>query len=241
MTHATRIGRFVGFAVGSGIGAALAAMPGIAWADDFQISFDGMDLFPAEGNTATATTVAGEFGLAIAMGDGADAVAVGGAGDYALADGDGSTADVGGFGTSNYSTAIADGDGANASAGVGSFDYASATGDDTVAAAGYGNFDSATAIDTGSGGGALAGGGSLLSENNDTSFAWGPHSLASAGDTFGNYPSSNDIAAVFDPFGTAGSSAFATDGNFDFAAAFGDMLHAMTPIGNYLVDILPSL
>ena len=239
MNHATRIGRLAGLAVGLVIGAALAATPGVASADDFQISFDGMDLFPTAGNTATATTEAGQFGLAIAMGDGASATAVDGLGNYALADGAGSTADVGGFGASSYSTAIADGAGSTADAGVGNFDYASASGAGSDAGGGYGNFDTAVAIDTGSAGGALAGGGSLLSENNDFAFAWGPNAQAGAGDALGNYPSSNDIAAVFDPFGTAGSSAFATDGNFDLAAAFGDMLHAITPIGNFLVDIQP--
>ncbi len=49
------------------------------------------------------------------------------------------------------------------------------------------------------------------------------------------------MRAVFDPFGTVGSSAYATGGNDDIAAASGDMLHAMTAIGNNLVDILPSL
>jgi hypothetical protein len=44
MKRATRIGRFAGLAVGSGIGAALAATPGTASADDFQVSIDGMDL-----------------------------------------------------------------------------------------------------------------------------------------------------------------------------------------------------
>jgi len=239
MKRATRIGRLAGLAVGLGIGAALAATPGIASADDFQISIDGMDLLPTAGNTATATSGMGD--MAIAFGDGANAVAVGGAGNYAMADGTGSTADVGGYGASSFSAAIADGAGSDASAGVGNFDYGSATGDGSIAAGGYGNFDTAVAIDTGPDGGALAGGGSLLSENDDSAFAWGPHSLASAGDALGNYPSSNDIAAVFDPFGTEGSSAFATGGNFDLAAAFGDMLHAMTAIGNDLVNILPSL
>jgi hypothetical protein len=56
MKHATRIGRLAGLAVGLGIGAALAATPGVASADDFQISIDGMDLLPTAGNTATATS-----------------------------------------------------------------------------------------------------------------------------------------------------------------------------------------
>jgi hypothetical protein len=239
MKHATRIGRLAGLAVGLGIGAVLAATPGVAWADDFQISIDGMDLFPLAGNTATATSGMGD--IAIAFGDGATATAVGGAGNYAMADGADSRAEVGSFGASTFSTAMADGAGSQADAGVGNFDSATAIGDGTPAAGGYGNFDSAVAIDTGSAGGALAGGGSLLDSNDDSAFAWGPDSLAGAGDSFGNYPNGNDIAAVFDPFGTEGSSAFATDGNFDLAAAFGDMLHALTPIGNYLVDILPSL
>jgi hypothetical protein len=217
MNHVISTGRLAGLAVGLGIGAALAASPGVAWADDFQINIDGMNLFPVEGNTATATAGMGD--IAIAFGAGANASATGGSGDYAMADGAGTIAD----------------------SGNGNFDSASAFGEGTKAAAGYGNGDSATAIDTGSGGGALAGGGSLLDENDDSSFSWGLNSIASAGDSFGNYPSSNDIAAVFDPFGTVGSTAYATGGNFDLAAAFGDMQNAMTAIGNYLIDIMPSL
>src|SRR5260370_3641773 len=64
MTHATRIARLPGLAVGLGIGAALAATPGVASADDFQISIDGMDLFPTAGNTATATSGMGDFAIA---------------------------------------------------------------------------------------------------------------------------------------------------------------------------------
>jgi hypothetical protein len=54
-------------------------------------------------------------------------------------------------------------------------------------------------------------------------------------------PSSDDTALVFDPFGTEGSTAYAGEGNFDLAAAFGDMLHADATEFNFLVDILPSL
>jgi hypothetical protein len=239
MKHATRIGRLAGLAVGLGIGAALAATPGIASADDFQINIDGMNLFPTAGDTATADAGMGD--IAIAFGDGANATAIDGSGNYALADGAGSTADVGSYGASTFSTAAAEGEDSAAFAGPGDFDYASANGEDTVAGAGYGNFDTAVAIDTGSKAGALAGGGSLLDSNGDSAFAWGPHAIAGAGDSFGNYPNGGDIATVFDPFGTAGSSAYATDGYFDLAAAFGDMQHALTPIGNFLVDIMPSL
>ena len=57
----------------------------------------------------------------------------------------------------------------------------------------------------------------------------------------------NDIATVFDPFGTAGgySVAGADDmlnlpGNFDIAAAFGDGFPEATG-ANYLIEILPTL
>jgi hypothetical protein len=58
----------------------------------------------------------------------------------------------------------------------------------------------------------------------------------------------NDIATVFDPFGTAGgySVAGADDmlnlpGNFDIAAAFGDGFSPEATGANYLVEILPTL
>ena len=54
-----------------------AASPASTTMSDFQISFNGMDLFPAMNNLATATTVAGQFGLAIASGNGANAIAEG--------------------------------------------------------------------------------------------------------------------------------------------------------------------
>src|SRR5277367_6811530 len=87
MKHASGIGRLAGLAVGLGIGAALAATPGVASADDldFQISIDGYDLLPTAGNEASATTTAGDLGIAIAIGDGASATATDGNGDYAVA------------------------------------------------------------------------------------------------------------------------------------------------------------
>jgi hypothetical protein len=56
-----------------------------------------------------------------------------------------------------------------------------------------------------------------------------------------NTASSDDIAAVIDPFGTVGSTAYAGEGNFDLAAAFGDILDADATEFNFLVDIPPSL
>ncbi|MGA9491858.1 MAG: hypothetical protein WBV80_16645 [Mycobacterium sp.] len=52
---------------------------------------------------------------------------------------------------------------------------------------------------------------------------------------------------IFDPFGTMGSSAEAggfvtTPGDFDYGAASGDGLHAVTATGgNLLTDILSNL
>jgi hypothetical protein len=70
----------------------------------------------------------------------------------------------------------------------------------------------------------------------------GPNTIASAGSLLISLvPSSNDVAWVFDPFGTVGSSAFAGVGNSDLAAVFGDMLTANAYGANDLVTILPSL
>ena len=243
MTHATRIGRLAGLAVGLGIGAALAATAGVASADDLQISIDGYDLLPVAGNTAIANSDMGD--IAIAFGNGANATAIDGNGDFAFADGAGSTADVGSYGASNLSAAIANGTGSLADAGYGNFDYASASGDLSKAEAGYGNFDVALANGYDSLAGASGGvlnNTTLLSGNDDFASAWGPNTIASAGDLFNpSTPSSDDAALVFDPFGTAGSDAYAGIGNFDLGAVFGDMLTANAFGGNYLLDILPSL
>jgi hypothetical protein len=249
MTRATRIGRLAGLAVGLGIGAALAATPGIASADDIQISFDGMDLFPTAGNEATATTVAGDFGLAIAIGDGANASIDAGSGDYALADGAGSSAVIGQYGASDLSSAVANGTDSSAQVSDGNYDVASATGAHSLAGAGYGNFDIATANGTDSG--ALASGvifnnTTLIPGNDDFASAWGPNTIASAGvivDPSVPTSSSNDVATVFDPFGTVGSDAFAGGGNFDLAAIFGDGFNTELSAvgGNFLTAILPML
>jgi hypothetical protein len=229
MTRAIRIGRLAGLAVGLGIGAALAATPGTASADDFQISIDGFDLLPVAGNTATATSGAGD--IAIAFGDGASANATGGVGDYAFADGTGSNAGAGsgGITTGNFDYAFADGAGSNAGAGAGSFDTAVASGADSAALA---SGDSVTD----------AGVTTVYPANDDLAYAWGPNTVAIGGGYFGVETDSNyDAAVVVDPFGTAGSTASAGNGDYDFAAAFGDMLHAMAVAGNDMVDILPSL
>jgi hypothetical protein len=58
----------------------------------------------------------------------------------------------------------------------------------------------------------------------------------------------DDIATVFDPFGTLGSTAVAGEGfdvpgSFDLAAVFGDGFDTFPAAtgGNFLVEILPTL
>jgi hypothetical protein len=145
--------------------------------------------------------------------------------------------------------AIANGSDNTADVSDGNYDFASASGDDSLSGAGYGNFD--TAVANGTGSGALAGGilynnTTLIPGNDDLAFDWGPHTIASADaivDPLNPTSSSNDVSAVFDPFGTVGSSAFAGGGNFDLAAIFGDGFNTELGAvgGNFLVDILPML
>jgi hypothetical protein len=196
-------------AVGLGIGAALAATPGVASADpstdpfswiggmdlgdlsvpaqalDIQVSIDGFDLLPTAGNTATANSGMGD--IAIAIGNGAEANA--GAGS---AFGEGLT--------------------------PGLFDSAVAIGTNSFASAGQGNLDSAFADGTNS----LAGVGGFdgILSNGDFGAAFGPNTDAEAG-VFNDVPSQNDVALIFDPSATVGSTAHAGDGNFDLASVFG--------------------
>jgi hypothetical protein len=232
MRHAKGIGRLGGLAVGLGIGAAMAATPGVASADplppfdptNFAISFDGFTLFQT--GTATATSGMGDF--AIADGAGSLAVAEGGFGDFAFTNGAGTVA-VAGDGAANatgnnFDFASVDGTSSTAEAGFGgSFDSAAVVGNDSAARASFGidnvpanfgNFDSASVV--------------------------GDHSLAQA--VFG----SNDLAFVSDPGGSLGSTAvaggeiFGLPGNFDLGGAFGDgLLSNGASGGSFLVDILP--
>jgi hypothetical protein len=115
MNQVKAIGRLSMLAVGLGLGATVAATPGVASADDMQISIDGMDLFPIAGNTATATSDSGD--IAIAVGNGADANATGGFGDFAYVDGAGSTAEAGFNG--DFDSAVVVGANSTAEAGFG--------------------------------------------------------------------------------------------------------------------------
>ena len=216
------------------IGAAVASSPGLAWGDsssdwlssidgllvgealpaapsglNLAISFDGYSLLQ-DGN-ATATTLTGEYGLAIAYGDGASATAEGGTGNYALASGTNAEAAAGGAAGStgndfnsavdigNNATAVSDHDYNGAYAGAGSL---------IPDEGGHGSGSYNTAIDIGNNGtgasqvGAHAGSGGLEGLGDD-----GNHDVAI---DFGN--NSNGFA----------EGAVAVGGNNDVASYLGN-------------------
>ena len=164
----------------SGAAPAALAAPAVS---DLQISFNGVDLFSTVGNEATATTVAGQYGLAIAFGDGASATAEGGTGDTAFADGTDALAKAG-------STAL----------GATGFNFDSATD------IGNNTRDAGT---TGAPDGAYAGGGSLIGgvdsgvSTNDTAQFLGNGGV----DTETGYPGDGGNSGAF-----AGDSALIGDG-----------------------------
>jgi hypothetical protein len=210
MVNTRGIVRLGVLAVGLGIGAAVAHSP-VALADtDLQISFDGMDLFPTTGNEATATTVAGEYGLAIAFGDGAEAYAEGGTGDYALASGTNALAGAGSVTASagnNYDSAYdignnSDiGDGAYAGAGSlnGGTDSATSSHD--------------TAIDIGNNTGAGGDGG------NSGAFAGDAHLV---GFSDPGMAGNGDTAYTFGNTSGVDDGSEAIDGNNNYASMSGN-------------------
>ena len=260
----TRLGML---AIGLGIGAAVASTPVVAWADsDFQISIDGHDLFPATDNLATATSGTGD--IAIAFGDGASASANGGIGDFALADGSDAYAMSGGSGTpdstaqvvssgANFNTAVDIGNntgtGDGAIAGIGGSDDTTSSGDTAIDVGNNSaNYDGALAI-AGNDNHSSAFGANdyALTGIGNHNFAdiVGPNSEAVAGgDIIGGINGNNEVAYVFDPFGTAGDTARSgpnfdgTAGNSDLAAVLGvDDKVAGADGGNLVYDIVTAL
>jgi hypothetical protein len=238
--NATNIGRLSMLAAGLGIGAALAWTPGVALADPstmltpteiadidkvlvalfdpsgapIQVSINGMELFPTDGNTAMATSGTGD--IAIAVGDGANAVSAGpafpfgiplgsGFGDVAFANGTNSTADAGLIGSANFDFVYANGANSFANAGLGAnFDIASAAGTGSKATVALGDsFDLASANGTNSSADVGLG-------NSDLAFANGTDSTATTG--VGN----NDVSMAFTGgnanAGGFSSTALASDG-----------------------------
>jgi len=227
MNHAKAIGRLSILAVGLGIGIGTAATAAAA-------PTMPVDPVPVVSDLPLPTADIPGLDLSISF-DGFSlfqsgaAEAETGTGDFAIAFGNDSVAQAG--------TGVA---------GAGTSDTAMAFGTDSLAVSGNGNLD--TSIASGVSSFAEAGGGdsSSLAGNGDFALYWGPAPSLDDGAIagfLGGDTGSNDVAAVLDPFGTAGSLAVAgVGGNFDLGAVFGDALSSITATGgNFLVDIQPPL
>jgi hypothetical protein len=257
MVNVPGIARLGILAVGLGIGAAVAHSP-VASADtstdwlssidslltggavaapstsalNLAISFDGTPLVH-DGN-ATATTVSGQFGLAIAYGDGAKAIAEGGTGNYALADGTDALAKAGSLtGTdSNYDSAIDIGNNVAPSTYPGAPDGAYAGGGSLIGGTDSGANSHDTAIDIGNNGtdsetldggnsGAFAGDGALVggsgTGNGDTAYTYG--SINGFGDGSAAVDGNNSYASTSGSETGTNEGAFVTDGNNNTAIA----------------------
>jgi hypothetical protein len=219
------------------------AAPAAAGTSDFQISFNGMDLLPTVGNEATATTVAGQFGLAIASGDGAKAIAEGGTGDTATASGTNALAEAGstaahatGF---NFDSATDIGNNADPSTYVGAPDGAYAGGGSLIGGVDSGTSSNDTAQVIGNMGtnnealdggnsGAFAGDGQLIGAsgagNGDTAYTSG--NINGFGDGSAAVAGNNDSAF------TTGSETGTNEGAF---SAFGNN-NSATADANYTSD-----
>jgi hypothetical protein len=245
MNHAKAIGRLSILAVGLGIGAAAAATSPTAAADPGAPA-NPLPLIPDLLVPLDAAAVpAAPMDIAISV-DGiplvqsGSAVADSGFGDIAIAMGAGSTADAGSSeGSGLFDTAFANGIGATATSGGGSFDSATANGDGSNAFAADGIYNSAFASGTNSD--ASASGFSDNLSSFDSASAVGTNAFAESGviDGFSGQ-TGGDIATVFDPSGTVGSTAEAGNGFFDLGAALSDGVTSTGAVGgSFLVDIVP--
>jgi hypothetical protein len=224
MRRTSGIGWLCGLGVGLGMGAALLAAPGIASADDMQISIDGIDLFPTAGNTATATSGMGD--IAIAIGPNTSARAVDGTFDTAFVDGADSQAQVGG-GDFDSGTVIGDDSGV-ISGFSGSLDNDIVFGNDSDSFAGLGNGDLAFVDNT-----SAANTGII----DDVADAGGNHTATGTA-VLGNFDIASVVGAT-DSFAQAGSTD-TTPGSFDLATVLlGDLVNAVATGGNFFSDIVP--
>jgi hypothetical protein len=245
MSHAKVIGRLGMLAVGLGIGAAMAALPGIAAADSNALDAAAFD--PSALIADPAPAISG-LNLAISV-DGVSlfqsgtASASSGTDDIAIAYGSGSYADAGGTsepGTGDY--AFADGTDSSAYAGSGIADTAQAFGSGSFAGSGSGNGDTAYADGAGTtaeSGGTQTGGVVDIAGNNDYASAVGTNDVADASALVnGMYGSSSgDIATII---GNS-SDAFSGAGSYDFAGVLADSLTSTATGSNFLFDLMPSL
>jgi hypothetical protein len=239
-----RIARLGMLAVGLGIGAAAASMPGNASADsstdwsslgglalpapstpdlNLAISFDGYNLLE-EGSASAYTGAAGNgnFDFAIAYGDGAVANAYGGTGDYALADGVNAFASAGGGSGADFDDAVDIGNNDAPASGDPSGAYA---GDSDLIGdsdGGTGAYD--TAIDIGNdtndvGSGGFHGGGYGYGEGGDSGAFAGAGGLAgSTGD--GDHDTAIDFGNNIGSF----DGPAAVDGNYNYASESGNTI-----------------
>jgi hypothetical protein len=200
MVNSRGLARLATVAVGLGIGVAVASTPGVARADDFQISIDGMDLFSTTGNTASAYSGSGDF--AIAYGDGAIASAQGGTGDFALAYGSGAYAGAGGIGSD---TGADDDTAIDIGTNTGLRDDGAFAGNGDLDGLGGGTGSGDTAIDIGNNTGTV-----------DGSFAGAGGLVEGSGN--GNGDTAIDVGNNTGGYG----GPWAVDGNDNYAGVFGD-------------------
>ena len=106
--------------------------------------------------------------------------------------------------------------------------------------------NTAAAISLANGGIAIAiGNGANAYADGGVAFADGANSNALVGDGGGDsawvFGDNSTADAGFGPPSSTPLNPFEFSNNYDFAAAFGDMLHATATSGSNMVDILPSL
>jgi hypothetical protein len=251
MSRSRGLGRLALLAGALGIGAALAATPGVALADPVSAPDPNVAaaLDAATGIAGAAADPAGSPDPDVAISiDGftlfaeGTANATSGTGDLAIALGPNSIASAGLFGIgSTGDFAFADGTGTVATDFGGSLDFATAVGNASTAVA-NGNLDSATVFGPNSLAEAHFGNGDLASVVNTGS---APDEAVAGGSIDNSVLSvlgNLDVASVLGTDSTAEAGANATaPGSFDLAAVSGDMLTATATGSNFLADIVPSL
>ena len=222
------------------------------------ISFDGMSL--TQNGNATATTLPGQFGLAIASGDHATAYAAGGFGDsalasgtYALADAGSKTAGATGFSFDSATdmgnnldphTYVGAQNGAYAGGGslIGNTDATGVSSNDTAQLIGNTGLDPNVADQNGGNSGAFAGDSGLIGYNHvagsgDTAYTSG--NILGANDGSAAVGGSSDSAYTTGTETGTNEGAFSGFGNFNSATAdvnytqSGDGVSATFGNGNY--------
>jgi hypothetical protein len=253
MRKAHRISRIGTFALGLGVGAAMASMPPIASADsvdsaDIATYLPDFGAVAAAAATITPPTLPDDFSNFAVSISGIPLIQLGTAsatstfGNIAIAQGSFSDANAA-SGLFNYATA--DGDNSLAVVGdTGSFNYASATGDHASAIAAWGSGN--TAITNGdfsysqAGASVVSG---VYDSNFNTATAEGSHAIAYAGWDGSDSNTANaigDNVQVYDPEGSPFGAA-ATDNWFtELMSSLGGG-STVGDSGNWFTDLVSSL